>query len=148
MIRFENRFDEYSYRLAYREIASSVTALEEGQWITFDTDGKIVISDGTAAKSFLAIGSKRTDRDQVSGVSVKKIAYLHGAFELSVSNYDTNGTYTAALTALKVTTAGILAPITAPTWNGEGVLTGDLVDKIVAYAIGAPVNGYLRIISA
>jgi hypothetical protein len=132
MINKENRFDEYSYRIAFRELDPSVTTLEEGQWITL-ANNKIVISDGTK-KSFLCISSSRPGRDQISGKPVKKSSYLLGAFEISVTNFDPTGTY-VDMTPLVVTTGGILAPFVA----------GGDVSKIEAYAINAPVAGVLRI---
>jgi hypothetical protein len=133
MINKENRFDEYSYRIAYRELDSAITALEEGQWITIK-NGKVVIADGIQ-KSFLCISSIRAGRDQISGKPVKKAAYLLGTFELSVTNFDPAGTY-GDMVPLKVTTGGILTP---------GIVGTDIIE---AYAIGLPVAGVLRICSA
>lgn len=132
MINKENRFDEYSYRVAYRQLSSTVTALEEGQWVTI-VNGEIVISDGTL-KSFLCTSSNRAGRDQISGKSVKKAAYLLGTFELSVTNFDPAGTY-GDMVPLMVTTGGVLTDA-AP---------GAIVE---AYAMGLPVAGVLRICSA
>ena len=137
VIKFENRFDEYSYRVATRYIDPSVTRLEEGQWVTLNDQGKVVISDGSS-KSFIATGSKREGRDQVGGRAVQKVSYLHGVFELSVDNFDPAGDYASnPITPLKVVAGGILAP-----WNA-----GDGAEKIEAYAIGQPSGGYLRIFS-
>lgn len=133
MINKENRFDEYSYRVAYRELDPSVTALEEGQWITVKSN-KAVIADGTQ-KAFLCISSSRLGRDQISGKPVKKVSYLLGTFELSVTNFDPAGTY-GDMVPLKVTTGGILTP---------GIPGTDIIE---AYAIGLPVAGVLRICSA
>lgn len=135
MIRKENRFDSYAYSVAYRELDASVTTLDDGQWITLQ-GGKVVISDGSA-KSFLCTSSKRAGRDQISGVPVKKVAYLLGAFELSVTNFDPAKTY-GDMTPLVVTTGGILTPF----------VDGTHADRqIVAYSVSAPVGGYLRICS-
>lgn len=136
MIKFENRYDEYAYRVATLELDPSVSSVEEGQWVTI-SDGKIVISDGTK-KSFMVIGSKRVGRDQVSGVPVKQVAFLHGPFIVATDKFDAAQTYND-MTPLKVTTGGILTPWVSGT---------DSPDKIVAYAMGAPVGGFLRIISA
>lgn len=138
MIRFDNRFDEYSYRIAFREAdASILTAdLEEGTWVTV-VGSKVKVADGTQ-KSFLTISSKRAGRDQITGVPVKKISYLHGTFELTTTIFDPAGTY-GDMVPLVVTTGGVLtpfAPLTDSPW------------LIVAYAIGTPVNGELRICSA
>lgn len=133
MIKFENRYDEYAYRLANFDLDPTVAILEEGQWVTIKS-GKLVVSDGTQ-KSFIAMGSKRDGRDQVGGVPVKKIAVLHGKFVLSTDQFDAAGTY-GDMTALKVGAQGKLTPVTAGT------------DRIEAYSVGAPVEGFLRIISA
>jgi len=134
MIRFENRLDEYAYRVAVRPLDDSVTELEEGQWVTINDSGKVVISDGTK-KSFLCISSKRAGRDQISGKSVKKVTYYFGVFEVTVSNFDTAETY-GAMTPLCVNADGVLTPYdpaNATPW------------LIAAYSLGAPVNGELRI---
>lgn len=138
MIKFEQRFDEYAYRVADDYLDDSVVTLEEGQWVTYNASGNLVVADGTT-KAFLVIGSKRAGRDNVSGVPVKKVSFLHGAFRLRVDNFDSTGTYAATMTPLKVATGGILAP-----W----VSTTDTADQIVAYAKGAPASGYLTIYSA
>lgn len=147
MIKLEGRFDEYAYRVATFDVDSGVTALEEGQWVTLNATGKVAISDGTANKSFICISSKRTGRDQITGVPVKKASFLVGNFLLNVSNYDTNGSY-AAMTPLVVTTAGVLTPYTILTQDGGGTnINGTPPQKIVAYSLGAPVSGYLAIVS-
>lgn len=135
MIKFENRFDEYAYRIASLPLHESVKTVEEGQWVTIK-GGKLVLASSTDVKAFLAIGSKREGRDQVAGKIFEKISFLMGNFMLTVSNFDTAKTYSADMTALKVVN-GNLAPI-------EDAAT----ETTVAYAIGTPINGYLRIVSA
>ena len=132
MINAANRFDEYSYRVAFRELDPAVTTLEEGQWVTI-VNNKVVISDGTL-KSFLCLTSSRPGRDQVSGKPVKKSSYLLGNFEISVTNFNPLGTY-GDMVPLVVMAGGILTPFTA----------GGDVSKIEAYAIGVPIAGVLRI---
>ena len=135
MIKFENRFDEYAYRIAYREIDPSLTSVEEGTWVTINADGKLIAADGTK-KAFILIGSRRTGRDTVSGVPVKKLSYLHGVFELSTDKFDVAKTYTE-MTPL-VVEDGIVRPF---------VDASDKSYLIEAYALGAPANGLLRICS-
>jgi len=164
-IRNSARFDEYAYRIANASLAAAVvtSGIEEGQWVTYDTDGNLVVAGAASVKAFIAIGSKRTGRDQVSGKAISKIAYLHGAFVLETSKYDTNGTYTAAMTPLKLASGGILTPClsvnkTVAKTGVAGTVTGaasatDIpaldIEHVVAYAIGAPsTDGYLKIISA
>jgi hypothetical protein len=137
MVRYENRYDEYAYRIAYRELDPSVESIEEGKWITLNSDGKIVSSDGSK-KSFLLIGSKRTGRDQISGKAVQKLAYLFGHFEISVSNYDATKTF-GAMTPLVVDANGDLRPYVEAT---------DKTYLICAYSLAAPsTDGYIRIIA-
>lgn len=135
MIRFENRFDEYAYRIANRAAAASVTNLQDGQWVTLANDGRVEISNGTK-KSFLVLTSRRNGRDNLS--ITDQVSYLHGAFELSVDQFDVNGAY-AAMTPLKVNSTGVLTPWVTGTDNPR---------FIEAYALGAPVEGFLRIVSA
>jgi hypothetical protein len=139
MIKVEARFDEYAYRVADALLDSSVTTVEEGQWVTFNAAGNLVVAGADAPKSFLVIGSKRAGRNQVAGVPVKKVSYLHGVFRLKVSNFDPAGTYAATMTPLKVIAGGILAPWVSGTDNAS---------LIVAWAQGQPVDGYLSIFSA
>lgn len=133
MIRFENRFDEYAYRVASLPLAASAK-VEEGQWVTVKS-GELVLANSTDKKAFIAIGSNREGRDQVAGKFMRKISFLVGDFMLTVSNFKTSETY-GDMTPLKVVN-GNLEPV-----KSEGTET------VVAYALGAPVNGYLRIVSA
>ena len=140
MIKFEQRFDEYAYRVADEYLDDSVATVEEGQWVTFNEFGKLVIAGADATKAFIAIGSKRAGRNLVGGVPVKKVAFLHGVFRLEVSNFDPAGSYNTTMTPLKIADGGILTP-----WDS----VADAGKKpIVAYAKGQPVNGYLKIFSA
>lgn len=138
MIRKQNRFDEYAYRVANKRLSDSVVTLEEGQWVTLDTNGELVIATGTQ-KAFIVIGSKRDGRDMVGGKSVRKVSYLKGNFEFDVTNFDPAGDYsTSPITPLKVTAGGILTPAITPA-----------TDIIEAYAIGdVKPDGYLTITSA
>jgi hypothetical protein len=136
MIKFESRFDEYAYRIANGELDPSVTNLIEGQWVT-KNNGKVVIADGTK-KAWLCITSKRVGRDQLSGKVIQQVSFLHGAFfGLKVDQFDAAGTYNE-LTPLKVKAGGVLTPWVAGT---------DSPENIVAYALGAPVGGFLAICS-
>ena len=140
MIRQYGRFDEYAYRTATRDLDPGVSALEEGQWVTINAAGNVIVSVGAVGtKGFLCVGSKRSGRDQVTGKPVQKVSYLNGPFELQVSNYDGGGTYTAPMTPLKVMAGGVLT-----NW-----VTGtDKVEMLVAWAIGAPsTDGYLTIVA-
>lgn len=137
MIKNVRRFDAYAYRVADRNLASRVTEVEEGQWVTINTDGELVISDGTQ-RSFLAIGSMRDGRNQVAGKGIRKIAYLVGSVEVEVTNYDATGDYaTLGVTPLVVDENGDLRPF--------DLAGGDTVDMIVADAIGDAADGYLRV---
>ncbi len=132
MIRFENRFDEYAYRVATRELDPSVDTLIEGQWVTIK-NGKIVISDGTQ-KSFMVTTSRRPGRDNIS--MSNKATYLHGNYEVTTDQFDTTAVY-GDMTPLKVNEDGILT-----VWNADE----DSVHQIEAYAVQPPVDGFIRII--
>lgn len=151
MIVRENHFDEYAYRVANCDIADPTMVIEEGSWVTLDTNGKIIASDGTK-KSFLFISSKRTGRDNITPQGAfNKGAFLHGSFVMTVKNsdlgntaYDSSKTF-AVLTPLKVakdgtTNMGVLQP-----W-----VTGtDKVELLVGYSLGAAdaTNKTLRIMA-
>ena len=119
MIKFENRFDEYAYRVATFDLDATVTSLSEGQWVTI-VGGKLVIATGTT-KAFIAMGSHRAGRDQVAGLPVKKISILVGTFILTTDEFNTSGTY-GDMTPLMITAGGILTPVVTPA-----------TDKCVAY---------------
>lgn len=139
MIRFEGRMDEYAYRMSDAYLDSTVTQLEEGQWVTFNAAGNLVVADGTECKAFLALSSIRPGRNNVSGVPVKKATFLHGAFMLKVSNFDTGVTYEDKMTPLKLKAGGVLTKWASP---------ADDAVPVVAYAKGKPMDGYLTIFSA
>ena len=131
MIRFENRFDEYAYRVATLPLGDNVK-VEGGRWITIK-GGKIVIANKTDAKAFMAIGSNREGRDQVAGKFIKNISFLVGDFMVTVDTFDKTKTYgdMTPLTAVD----GVLAPA------GEN-------ETVLAYCLGAPKNGFIRIVNA
>lgn len=135
MLKKENRYDEYAYRFATLPLDPSVKTLEEGQWLTLK-DGKLVVSDGKS-KSFMTIASKRKGRDMITGMTVKQAAVLVGHFIVSTSNFDPSGEY-KDLTPLKVKEGGIVTP-----WKQES----DKANEIVAYSLGAPHSGFLRIMA-
>lgn len=133
MIRFENRFDEYAYRVASLPLAKDAK-VEEGQWVTIK-NGEVVLATSTDKKAFMAIGSNREGRDQVAGKFMRKISFLVGDFMLTVSNFDTAKSY------------GDMTPLTVENGNVKPV-EAEGTDLVVAYALGAPQSGYLRIVSA
>lgn len=143
-----NRFDEYAYRLATRQIADPDAYLEEGSWISLDANGKVVAADGTKL-SFLCLTSNRTGRDNLTPQAVwPKVSYLFGAFELTVQNSDKGNT---AFDASK--TFAVLTPlkVAKDATTAQGVLTPWVVgtdtdySKIVGYSLGAVEDGKLRI---
>lgn len=136
MIKFQARFDEYAYRVANLPLSTTVDKVEEGQFVTIK-DGEVVLATKTDTKAFLCIGSKREGRDQVSGKIINKISFLHGAFfGLEVTNFDAGKSYTGGIKALTFED-GKLKPVEV---SGT--------DLVVAYSLGAPVGGYLKIMSA
>ena len=136
MIKFEKRFDNNAYRVADAVLSDTVTELNEGQWVTFDEAGELVIAGEASVHAFMAMGSMRAGRDQVSGKISKKIAFLYGPFRVETDQFDATGTYADTITPLTLGTDGVLKD-------------ADLVagDKVYAYAQGAPVDGFLTIYS-
>ena len=128
MLKKENRFDSYAYRISSRPLDASVTTLEEGQWVTLNASGKVIVSDGTK-KSFMALSSKRDGRDNLG--AGQNCTYVYGHGEFSTNMVDAAQTY-APMTALKVTTGGKLTVATAS-------------DTIVAYALSPILDGFVRI---
>lgn len=156
MLKFENRYDSYAYRIASKPLADPTAYLEEGQWVTLNDSGQIVKSDGTK-KSFPCLTSKRPGRDNVSTQVNARASYLHGTFELTLVNnpdatedtvFDSAKSY-AAMTPLKVDSEGRVAPWVAPVVTEAGAMTpkNDFGIEIVAYALGAPEGNTLRICS-
>ena len=72
----------------------------------------------------------------MSGKALQKVSFLVGPFAgLKVTNFDVEKTY-KDMEPLCVKDKGVLAPAT------------EANEVIVAYAVGAPVDGHLEIISA
>lgn len=134
MIKFEQRFDANAYRIGDGTLSGTVTTLEEGQWVTYDANGELVIAGAASVHAFLAMGSKRDGRDQVAGRPVKKITFLHGPFRLKTDQFDATGTYATTMTPLTLADNGIL--------TDADMVAGD---KVYAYAKGEPVDGFLLI---
>lgn len=136
MLKKDNRFDNYAYRVATRDIDPSVTSLYEGSWVTLDaTSGKVRPAAATDKVVFLCTTSERSGRDNVkSQGAFPKAAYYLGPFEVTVANdevgdtaYDSNGTY------------GYLTPLTikADSTTNQGILTpAGENDAVYAYSCG------------
>ena len=140
MLKKHNRYDEYAYRIATLELDPSVTKLEEGQFVTVNEAGKLVIADGTK-KAFMAIGSKRVGRDQIGGVPVKKVSFLVGQHIQTTSCVDTTQTY-KAMSPLKLKADGVLTLA-----DPDKSLEPDPAHKIVGYALGAlSADKFLKVI--
>lgn len=135
MIRKENRYDANAYRYASMDLDPSVERIEEGSFVTIK-NGKLVQANKESKKAFIAMGSKREGRDQVTGKIFQKISFLIGPFVLSIDNFDLEGNYDEDMTPLTLNEQGIVTPAE----NDE--------DTIVAYAMGAPKNNILRIVNA
>lgn len=131
MIRFEGRYDEYSYRVANMPLHKSCNTVEEGQFVTIK-EGALVLAGKDSKKAFLAIGSKRVGRDQVSGKASGNVSFLHGNSIVMSDQFNTSESYGDDMTPLTVVN-GVVEPSTTET------------DLIVGYAIGQPVNGFLKI---
>jgi hypothetical protein len=124
MLKKMGRFVGHAYSIANTELKATGT-VEEGMWVTLDTDGMLILSDGSK-KSFILIGSQRAGRDQVANGLFKGLAFLHGSFYgLNTDNFDNTKTY-APMTALKVTTGGILTPVEG---IGEEITVAYVIEK-------------------
>lgn len=130
MIKFQKRFDSNSYRIATLDLDESVKSLEEGQFVTIK-NRKLILANKTDKKAFISTGSKRIGRDQVSGKSVQKTAFLVGSAILTITNFDASKTY------------GDLTELTVVNGTITVAETGDLV---VANSLSAPNGGALEII--
>lgn len=136
MIKLMGRYDAYAYRMNF-PLAATVTTLDEGTWVTLDANGKLVVSNGTAALSFMAMSSKRAGRDNITPHG-GECTVLVGPYSVWTDKFNGSASFTSPTTPLKVTTGGIL-----DIWNGNG---GDTADKIVGYAIGEPTaDGLLNV---
>ena len=127
MLKKMNRYIGHAYTVAHLELKAT-GEVEEGSWVTIDTDGKLIVSNGTK-KSFLLSGSKRTGRDYTSSGIFKGVAFVHGPFYgLNTSCFDNTKEY-APMTALKVTTGGKLTPVTGV---GPEIIEAYAIKKISA----------------
>ena len=97
MLKKDNRFDNYAYRVATRDIDPSVTSLYEGSWVTLDaTSGKVRPAAATDKVVFLCTTSERSGRDNVkSQGAFPKAAYYLGPFEVTVSPTSSLATVTS-----------------------------------------------------
>jgi len=143
-IKAESRYFANAHRVSDIKLSDDVTTLNAGQWLSLDSEGEWVISDGTE-KSYLTISSKNSDKDNVDGVPDDlngalsgKVVALIGPYRLETDQYDDQETYTVN-SALVV--------------DGNGVVTlyddvTDDVDDIVAYVWKVPSGSgdYLGII--
>ncbi len=111
MIKFDSRYDAYAYRVGWFDLDDSVDTIEEGQFVKLNDKGKIVVAGAGDTHGWLAIGSKRTGRNQIAGKCVKKIAFLHGAY--SVITDQVTGTV-APMDPLKIGADGKLVKATLP----------------------------------
>lgn len=132
MIKFNSRYDAYAYRIGWFDLADGVT-VEEGQWVKLNENNEIVIAEADG-KGFLAIGSKRPGRDQVSGKALNQITFLHGAFSLWTDQVEGSP---APMKPLKIAAGGKLTEATLPTDAG----------KVVAWTIQQE-GGFTQIVSA
>jgi len=132
MIKFENRYDEYSYRISGPASAALPAVFEEGTWVTLNNLGEVVVSDGSK-KSFMATASRRPGRDTINPSGM--VTYLFGHYNVSTDKFNPAGSY-SVMSPLKVIAGGILSP-----W----IQVSDTVDEIVAYCITPPGDGFIQI---
>lgn len=145
MIKFENRFNQYAYPVATRDAAAAIVSgsavLDDGTWVTIDSDGKMAVSDGTK-KSFMSLTSNRKGRDNVGNTPVSKVAYLMGVYEVTVANTgDTDTVFDSAKTYAAMTPLCVDGGKLRPWISGT-----DTTLAVQAYSAGAVVDGNLRVI--
>lgn len=142
MLLKANRRDAHAYTVGEREADPSLISdgIEEGQWVTYGVDGRIIKSDGTK-KSFMAYSSLRAGRNNITSNSINRLTFVMGAHAQTIQNngsedtaFDSTKVY-APMTPLKVVAGGILAPATG--------VAGEIIE---AYAEGPVFDNKLRII--
>lgn len=139
MIQFDSRYFNNAHRISDVSLASTVTTLYDGQWLMLDSNGEMVISDGSK-KSYLTISSKYGNpadninrqitegpagRDNVT--STGRVSVLIGPYRIATDQYET-GSYSEG-DALKVSSNGKLEA-----WDSAN----DSADAIVAWVWAPP----------
>ena len=132
MIKKENRYDSYAYRISDVPASSELIAAgwEEGEFLSFNDNGELVKATADTP-AFMSMSSSRKGRDQFTGKTTRQASILFGAHRVSVTNYDSAKTYKGG-TPLYV--------------NATGKLTTDKGKYLVGYACAAPsTDGYLKV---
>jgi len=140
MLKKMSRYIGHAYQVANAELKSNIE-VEEGTWVTVDTDGTLIVSDGTQ-KSFILHGSARTGRDYTANGLFKGVAFIHGPFYgLNTSIFDGTKEYPPMTPLMIDTTLGRLTPFVAS-------VSPTLDKPVVAYAIKKISATELEILSA
>lgn len=131
MVGQNHRYFEQAYRVSDYELDSSVTSLQDGQWLELNSSGKLIVALGSN-KAYMTLSSIKTGRDTVNGGSGQAVI-LVGPYRAETDQWDTAGTYTEGA-PLKVKTdgSGVLTP-----WVGTGG-TPDNARLIVGYVTKVP----------
>ena len=111
MIKKENRYDSYAYRISdVPASADLITAgWEEGEFLSFNTQGELVKANGSAP-AFMSMSSCRAGRDQFTGKTTRQASILFGALRVCTNSVDAGQTY-AAGTPLYVGADGKLTTV-------------------------------------
>lgn len=131
MIKKENRYDSYAYRISdVPASAALITAgWEEGDFLSFDSKGELVKADNTKP-AFMSMSSCRPGRDQFKGKTTRQASILFGALRVCTNSVDAGQSY-AAGTPLYV--------------GADGKLTVTKGAYLVGYACDAlDTEGYLK----
>ena len=130
MLNLNNRYDTHAYRVAgdfrFGSAMKEMATIEEGTWVSVNTDGTLKVADGTG-KAFILLTSKRPGRDYVTGAGEDPLAsVLMGVAILDTDQIDTSGVTPGA--ALSVGTAGSAGKLVKQSGSAA----------VVAYALSAP----------
>lgn len=130
MLNLNNRFDTHAYRVADFEFSSTMLqqdTIEEGSWVSLNTDGKLIPATNSTGKAFILLTSKKPGRDYITGTG----AAPKGSVLMGVAILDTDVVTPTSIVpgkALKIGTDGKLAI------DSDGSAT-------VAFALSAPAAG-------
>jgi hypothetical protein len=130
MIKKENRYDSYAYRISDVPASADLVAAgwEEGDFLSFNAQGELVKADGTKP-AFMSMSSCRPGRDQFTGKTTKQVSILFGALRV-----DTN--------SVKAETFEAGTPLYV---GADGKLTATKGSYLVGYACDAiDTEGYLK----
>jgi hypothetical protein len=130
MIKKENRYDSYAYRISDVPASADLIAAgwEEGEFLSFNAQGELVKANGSAP-AFMSMSSCRAGRDQFTGKTTRQASILFGALRVCTNSV----------------AAEAFAPGDALYVGADGKLTKTKGSYLVGYACDAiDTEGYLK----